>query len=139
VFDGGGNRYTITFEGSVTRDKALHLLDLVELLGGMPSANLAEDEVTTTVSKFGRVRLILERHFPIVWFSAKEVQAVFEQELREPIGLSTVATYLSRMVDRGMLTKNAVSGRRRYRIMAQASQSTPTQHKLLEKRGVTPS
>ncbi|MQY62308.1 hypothetical protein GH146_03345 [archaeon] len=29
-----GDRYTITFEGQVTRDKALRLLDLVELLGG---------------------------------------------------------------------------------------------------------
>ena len=34
-----GNRYTITFEGQVTRDKALRLLDLVELLGGMSTVN----------------------------------------------------------------------------------------------------
>ena len=37
LFDSDGNRYTIAFEGQVTRDKALRLLDLVELLGGAPS------------------------------------------------------------------------------------------------------
>ena len=36
LFDSDGNRYTIAFEGQVTRDKALRLLDLVELLGGAP-------------------------------------------------------------------------------------------------------
>ena len=33
VFDGSGNRYTITFQGQVTREKAIRLLELVELLG----------------------------------------------------------------------------------------------------------
>ena len=37
LFDNDGNRYTIAFEGQVTRDKALRLLDLVELLGGVPT------------------------------------------------------------------------------------------------------
>jgi hypothetical protein len=36
VFDGSGNRYTVTFEGYVTREKAIRLLDIVELLGGIP-------------------------------------------------------------------------------------------------------
>ena len=36
LFDSEGNRYTIAFEGQITRDKAVRLLDLVELLGGMP-------------------------------------------------------------------------------------------------------
>ena len=41
LFDSEGNRYTIAFEGQVTRDKALRLLDLVELLGGMPGEGAA--------------------------------------------------------------------------------------------------
>jgi hypothetical protein len=39
LFDSDGNRYTIAFEGQVTRDKALRLLDLVELLGSAPGEN----------------------------------------------------------------------------------------------------
>jgi len=124
VFDGGGNRYTVTFEGNVTRDKALRLLDLVELLGGVPSANLIGENAATEFSKFEKVRLILERHFPIVWFSARDVQTVYEQELKEPVGLSTVSTYLSRMAGRGVLMKSGTLNRKRYRLVSRVMQST---------------
>ena len=124
VFDGGGNRYTITFEGNVTREKALRLLDLIELLGGMPSVNPNFEETTSAHSKFDKLRSMLEKHFPIVWFSSKDAQLVYEQELKEPISLSTVSTYLSRMADRGVITKSGASSRRRYRTMTRISQST---------------
>jgi len=123
VFDGGGNRYTITFEGNVTREKALRLLDLVELLGGVPGTNPTVEDAAVELSKFDKVRFILERQFPVVWFSAKDVQAVFEQELKEPINLSTVSTYLSRMVDRGTLIRGGTPGNLRYRVTMQTSQS----------------
>lgn len=122
VFDGGGNRYTITFEGQVTREKALRLLDLVELLGGMPGLNPEWSRATSELSKFDRTRLIVEKHFPIVWFSSKDIQSMYEQELKEPIHLSTVSTYLSRMADRGILMKKRTSNRCRYRIVTAISQ-----------------
>ncbi len=124
VFDGGGNRYTITFEGNVTREKALRLLDLIELLGGMPSLNPNLEETTSAHSKIDKLRSILEKHFPIVWFSSKDAQLVYEQQFKEPINLSTVSTYLSRMADRGVLTKSGTSNRRRYRTTTRISQST---------------
>lgn len=124
VFDGAGNRYTITFEGNVTREKALRLLDLVELLGGMPSVNPNLLEATSTYSKFDKLRSMLDKHFPIVWFSSKDAQLVYEQEFKEPISQSTVSTYLSRMADRGVLTKSGASNHRRYRAMTTFSQST---------------
>ncbi len=124
VFDGTGNRYAITFEGNVTREKALQLLDLIELLGGMPSVNPSFEESTSTYSKFDKLRSILEKHFPIVWFSSRDAQLVYEQEIKEPISLSTVSTYLSRMADRGILAKSGMSGQRRYRTLTKISQNT---------------
>jgi len=124
VFDGSGNRYTVTFEGNVTREKAIRLLDLVELLGGMPRDNPNFEETTSDYSKFDKLRSILEKHFPIVWFSSRDAQLVYEQEFKEPISLSTVSTYLSRMSDREVLLKSGVSNRRRYRTMTELSQST---------------
>ena len=114
VFDGGGNRYTVTFEGQVTREKAIRLLDIVELLGGMPAVN--HDHELSDASKFDRVQMIIEKHFPVVWFSSSDVKAVFKTELKENISLSTVSTYLSRMVARGILAKNGEGGRRHYRL-----------------------
>lgn len=124
VFDGGGNRYTITFEGNVTRKKALQLLDLIELLGGTPSGNPNLEESTSAYSKFNKLRSMLEKHFPIVWFSSRDAQLVYEQEFKEPISLSMVSTYLSRMTDRGALAKSRLSNQRRYRILTRISQNT---------------
>jgi len=124
VFDGDGNRYAVTFEGRVTRDKALRLLDIVELLGGMPHAGSELDEANPKLSKFDKVHYVVKENFPVVWFSSRDVQSVFEQKLREPIGLSTVSTYLSRMADRGILVKDEMSQRRRYRVVTEVSRST---------------
>ncbi len=124
VFDSGGNRYTITFEGRVTREKALRLLDLVELLGGVPPANPALPSTNPESTKFDRLHLIVEKRFPMVWFSSKEVQCVYEEELKEPISLSTVSTYLSRMADRGLLLKRGTANRRGFRVATQLSKNT---------------
>ena len=123
VIDGNGNRYTVAFAGNVTRDKAIRLLEIVELLGGIPS-NVTETSKDQEVSKFDKIRLIVERHFPIVWFSSREVQAVCEQELKKTIRLSTVSTYLFRLAERGVLVKSGSSSNMRYRIMTQVAQTT---------------
>ncbi|MEM1551652.1 MAG: hypothetical protein QXH03_03165 [Candidatus Bathyarchaeia archaeon] len=118
VFDSEGNKYSIAFEGQITRDKALRLLDLVELLGGVTSSdtNPSVSAVNIEKSKYDKLLAVLQKNFPIVWFSSKEVQAAYEQEFKEPISLSTVATYLSRMANKGLLIKAGASNRLKYRI-----------------------
>jgi len=122
VVDGSGNRYTVAFTGNVTRDKAIRLLEIVELLGGIPSAHQGENLTISDLSRMNKVRLVVERHFPIVWFSSRDVQTMYEQNLNEPIGLSTVSTYLSRLADRGILTKSGSSNSRRYRVLTEVTQ-----------------
>jgi len=128
LVDEDGNRYTIAFEGQISREKALRLLDLVELLGGMPSGG-GNPGVNATVtdnglSKYDKVRMVLQKQFPIVWFSSREVQSIYEQELKEPISLSTVATYLSRMTRKGILMKTGASNRLKYKIASGSPQAT---------------
>jgi hypothetical protein len=110
LFDSDGNRYTIAFEGQVTRDKALRLLDLVELLGGTPgeSQPLSTSPVipnSRSLSRFEKVQLVIQRNFPLIWFSSKDIQSIYEQELKEPVSLSTISTYLSRMTTKGILMR----------------------------------
>jgi len=128
LFDGEGNRYTVVFEGQITREKALRLLDLVELLGGMPSGG-GNPGVNVAVagnefSKCDKVRMLVQKHFPIVWFSSREVQSVYEQEFKEPINLSTVATYLARMTNKGILVKAGASNRLKYKVAPSFPQAT---------------
>jgi hypothetical protein len=130
VFDTEGNRYSISFEGQVTRDKALRLLDIVELLGGMPGGSNPSAGPTipgNELSKYDKVRIIVQRHFPVVWFSSREIQSVYEQELKEPITLSTVATYLSRMATKGVVLKTGSSNNLRYKATQGVPQATVKQ------------
>jgi len=124
VVDASGSRYTVTFEGNVTRDKAISLLEIVELLGGLPdNTGLASSSRIQELSKFDRVKLIVERHFPIVWFTSKDVKTIYEQELGEPISLSTVSTYLSRMTHRGLIIENESSNHKKYKILTGISRN----------------
>jgi hypothetical protein len=116
-----GDRYTITFEGHVTRDKALRLLDLVELLGGTPADNSLPDRSASEIPKIEKVRLAAEKNFPVGWFSSKDLQSAYEKQFNEPIRLSTASTYLSRLTDRGFFIRSGASNQRRYRIMTAIS------------------
>ena len=128
LFDSEGNRYTIAFEGQVTRDKALRLLDLVELLGGMPGegATSGAGNVLTgnKLSRFEKVRLVIQKNFPLVWFSSKDVQSVYEQELKEPVSLSTVSTYLARMTNRGLLLRAGEGSNLKYKVAPNLPRAT---------------
>ena len=116
-----GDRYTVTFEGQITRDKALRVLDLVELLGGAPVANSEATNPAAQVSKIDKVRLVAEKNFPVGWFSSKDLQDEYEKQFNEPIRLSTASTYLSRLTDRGYFIKKGSANQMRYRIMTAIS------------------
>lgn len=128
LFDSDGNRYTIAFEGQVTRDKALRLLDLVELLGGAPGEGQAVNNSQTmpnrVLSRFEKVQAIIQKNFPLIWFSSKDIQSVYEQELKEPVSLSTVSTYLSRMTTKGMLMRTGTSNNLKYKNAPNIPQAT---------------
>ncbi|MDI6805489.1 MAG: hypothetical protein QMD20_02360 [Candidatus Bathyarchaeia archaeon] len=131
LFDSEGNKYTVSFEGQITREKALRLLDMVELLGGISAGEgnpgNAVPAVVDQPNKYSKVRMIIQKHFPLVWFSSRDVQLVYEQELKEPISLSTVATYLYRMASKGLLAKAGASNRLKYRLMPNYPQILPKQ------------
>lgn len=118
IYDKMGEKYTITFQGLVTREKAIRLLDLVELLGGMREFGKVPRwaRYKENLTKFERVKLIVEKHYPLTWFSSKDIQSTYFEEFKKPIRLSTVSTYLSRMTDRGFLVKNDQGKRIRYKL-----------------------
>jgi DNA-binding transcriptional ArsR family regulator len=116
VLDESGNRYKVSVEGNVTRKSALRILDMVELLGGIPALEHGIQKPEES-SRADRVRLLVEKHFPLVKFSASEAQSVYNNETGEQIDLSTISTYLSRLADKGLLIKERSSRRVSYRLM----------------------
>ena len=128
LFDSDGNRYTIAFEGQVTRDKALRLLDLVELLGGAssesPIISSGKNLPNRILTRFDKVQLVIQKNFPLIWFSSKDVQAIYEQELKEPVSLSTISTYLSRLATKGVLLRTGGSNSLKYKTAPNLSHAT---------------
>jgi len=115
VYDWDGNKYSITFEGKVTRDKVLKLFDIIEALGGVSESDFVYDNMDD-ITQFDKVKYIIEKYFPVVWFKSKDVAFAYEQEFGESIKLSTVSTYLARLVDKGFLIRKGSQNSRRYRI-----------------------
>jgi predicted transcriptional regulator len=52
----------------------------------------------------------------LTWFSSKEAQRAYEEEFKEPLALSTVATYLLRLSAKGVLTRAGALNSLKYRI-----------------------
>ena len=116
VFDNDGNKITISFEGRVTREKALQLLDIVQLMGGAPASASGVKQNLSDLSKIEKVKRIITRDFPVGWFNSRELQNAYEKSLNEPIGLSTVSTYLSRLSSYGFLVHRGSAAKRRFKV-----------------------
>ena len=121
ILDEEGNRYTISFEGKVTKQKALRLLDIMELLGGVHGDEEAKQAVFS--SKFNMIKFVVEKSFPYLWFSSTEILQAYEQEFSRLISLSTVSTYLARLTDRGVLMKMGPIRNRKYRMITGLTQN----------------
>ncbi len=111
VSDNSGGNFSISYSGEINRDKVLQLLDFVELLGG--SSNNAN--VKQSLTKFDRVIQLIRTHYPVGPFTSSKVQENYEKEFNEPISLSTVSTYFSRLMNRDVITYVG-SSKRCYRM-----------------------
>lgn len=112
-----GDKVSIVFEGALNRDKLFQLADFLELIEG-PSERLSD----VRVNKLTRVMELIEKRFPFASFTSREVADVYEHEYRQPISLSTVSTYLSRLADRGYLERFGAGNMARYRLLHEAKQ-----------------
>ncbi len=112
--NGDGNKISVTISGRFKRDKVLQLLDFIDLLDGNSEIN--EEKSLTDLSKIEKLQLIIKRKFPIGWFNSQEMMIAYEDILNEPIGLSTVSTYLYRLVGKRVLIRSGSLAERRYKL-----------------------
>lgn len=109
----GGQRIVIMIDGHLSRDKVAQVLDFVELIGGTATeAGLAGQSEMT---KFNKLRAMIDRRFPMGWFTSQEAMIAYEDVFEEPLGPSTVSTYLARLVQKDVLVRSGSSALRRYR------------------------
>jgi len=102
-YDTDGVRHSITIDGPVTKEKVSKMLDLVELMSGTPQASATA--LGLSPRKFDRLAGAIMSQLKGRSFASREAKKAFETTFKEKIPLSTVSTYLTRLVDRGILER----------------------------------
>ncbi len=100
--DGAGSKLSVSLEGNLTREKVLKLIDMVDSLGA------GEEEVPEPLklpggNTFGKLFQLIDQKFYLGTFGSGDLLEAYEDEYAVPIRLSTVSTYLARLVERGLL------------------------------------
>ena len=113
VSDNMGGNFSISYSGQVNREKVLQLLDFIDLLGGT-SNNLSDKREAQ--NKFDRVLNVIESHFPVGSFLTSDIQRDYEDQFKEPINLSTVSTYVARLIDKKIVGHSILGSKRAYKL-----------------------
>jgi len=109
--DDEGTKYTLSIEGTLTKEKMNKIIEVYEFLGGEGVDNEPEEEDTI----FSRVTRLIDEEFPASPFTTSELQAAYEDKYQQPIKLTTISTYLNRLVDRRVLKRVRVGAGYIYR------------------------
>jgi len=95
--DEEGTKYTLALEGTVSRDKLMKAMDMLEIMDvPLDHAPRVPDQGTF----FGKVQTLLETTFAAGDFSSTDVAREFEDKYGQPVKLSTISTYLARLADK---------------------------------------
>ena len=113
--DENGDKVVVIFEGKLSREKLLQMADLMELYGGLSSEEQPE-EYHYENSKLAKLARVIAKYFPFGYFTSRDVLEAYMTEYREPISLSTVSTYLTRLSERGYLERGKSGNIIRYRL-----------------------
>ncbi|MDG6980931.1 MAG: BlaI/MecI/CopY family transcriptional regulator [Nitrososphaerota archaeon] len=95
--DDEGTKYTLALEGTVSREKLMKAMDMLEVMDvPVEHSHRPPDEGTF----FGKVQTLLETAFAAGDFSSSDVAREFEEKYSQPVKLSTISTYLARLADK---------------------------------------
>jgi Penicillinase repressor len=95
--DEKGVKHIHVVEGPISREDLMKTMDALEL---MDLATADSHPNTDTETFFGKVQTLLQTSFAAGDFSSSDVAREFEEKYGQPVKLSTISTYLSRLADR---------------------------------------
>jgi hypothetical protein len=111
VRDKDGAKYDFKIEGNITKEKALKIFELMDLI------NIEEEQTPNLDSIGGKIWNVVENSFPIGKFTSSEVLEKYEDEYNEPIKLSVVSTYLARFASRNRMERARIGREWAYQII----------------------
>ena len=131
-FDDVGTRHVLSVEGNLTRETISRVLDYVELMAatGPTAPGLGRPGRT----KLERFRSLVFSRFSGSSFVSRDAEEAFEEAYGERIRRSTVATYLSRLCARGMLSRVREGMAWRYSVRRSSSPFPGIQNQIQQNR-----
>ena len=92
IEDAEGANFNLNLTGNITREKVLKAFELLDLM------NIEDVEDSPQLDTLGaKIWNIVDKFFPTGKFTSSEVLEKYEDEYNEPITLSKISVYLSRM------------------------------------------
>ncbi len=111
VRDKDGAKYDFKIEGNITKEKALKIFELMDLI------NIEEEQAPDLDSVGGKIWNIIENSFPVGKFTSSTILEKYEDEYNEPIKLSIISTYLARFASRNRIERARVGREWSYHII----------------------
>ena len=111
VRDKDGAKYDFKIEGNITKEKALKIFELMDLI------NIEDDQAPDLDSIGGKIWNVIDNFFPVGKFTSSEVLEKYEDEDNEPIKLSVVSTYLARFASRNKIERARIGREWSYQII----------------------
>ncbi len=111
-----GTKIVVSMNGSPDRRKISKFLDLLELMGVGSSNGYDGNPGPDSDTLIDRLSYLIRSNLIGRWFSINDVSKEFEKEFGISLKKSTLATYLSRLLDQGAILRNGKRGSYKYTI-----------------------
>ena len=111
VHDKDGAKYDFKIEGNITKEKALKIFELMDLI------NIEEEQAPDLDSVGGKIWNVVENSFPAGRFTSSAVLEKYEDEYNQPIKLSVISTYLARFASKNRIERTRAGREWSYQII----------------------
>ena len=109
-----GSRVSIVIHGRADLSKIERFLAMIE---AMESGTPPSPEAAALSSVYDRVKYLVEERFADRPFSLSDIHRAYVETFADTVKKSTLATYLTRLVDEGVLIREGYRGRYVYRYV----------------------
>lgn len=116
ITDEEGTTYSLALHGRFSQDKVMRMMELLDLLGHTDHNNSSGTTTPDDSTVYGRTLKLIQSSYATKEFSSADIARDYEDRYSSSIPLSTISTYLSRMVDKQVLSRQKFGNSWVYRM-----------------------
>ena len=108
--DAAGAKYSFAVEGGLSKDNMARLMEFVQSLNSTPNntespMQVQQPDYSNIDTNFSRVYGLLQSKFKFGSFTSSDVMDAYAEHYGVETTLSTISTYLSRLAERGLVSR----------------------------------